>query len=259
MKLIKKLGRRTNKTGPNKQSYGLFLCPYCSKEVERPLRDGKICKSCGCAHDKLVGKANIKHGDSKSRLHYIWNNMKQRCYNKNDNAYKHYGGRGIKVCNEWKNDYVKFRDWALENGYKDNLEIDRIDNDGNYEPDNCKWSTRKEQNRNTRQNKIITYKGETHCLTEWAEILGVDAGRLSYRLGYGWSVERAFTEEVHIECRNKKTNRMITYNGETYCVAEWAEILGVKRNTLYARLNTLKWDIEKVLTTKVRQRVRRGE
>ena len=199
MKLIRKLERRISKSGKSKQSYGLFLCPYCKKEVERHLGNGRIAKSCGCIGHKLTGIANTKHGDSKnkhmSRLYAIWESMKQRCCNENGSGYKHYGGRGIKVCSEWKNDFVKFKDWALKNGYKDNLTIDRINNDGNYEPGNCKFSIMKEQQRNKRSNRLITYGEETHCLTEWAEILGMSEPALYYRLK-NWSVERAFTEKV---------------------------------------------------------------
>lgn len=199
MKLIKKLERRIGKSGKYTQSYGLFLCPYCGEEVEKQLGYEKICKSCGCMRNKLVGEASTKHGDCKngtiSRLYEIWRCAKQRCYNKNDNSYKNYGSRGIKVCSEWKNDFVKFKDWALKNGYKDNLTIDRINNDGNYEPGNCKFSIMKEQQRNKRSNRLITYGEETHCLTEWAEILGMSEPALYYRLK-NWSVERAFTEKV---------------------------------------------------------------
>jgi len=207
MKLIKKLGCLHTKKMKNRSSFGLFLCPYCGKEVERQMNSGKKYKSCGCMRDKLARESNTKHGDAKIkhifRLYRTWTDIKRRCYNKNEQAYKNYGGRGIAVCDEWKNDYVTFKTWALENGYKDNLSIDRIDNDGNYEPDNCKWSTRKEQARNTRSNKMITYGGETHCLTDWAEKLGMNFYTLQNRLGkLKWSVERALTTKVR--SRKKK-------------------------------------------------------
>ena len=95
-----------------------------------------------------------KHGESKTRLHRIWKGMKERCTNSKHKQFKDYGGRGITICPEWTNDYTVFRDWALNNGYKENLTIDRIENDGNYEPNNCQWITRTENNRSRKWNKI---------------------------------------------------------------------------------------------------------
>ena len=102
-------------------------------------------KSCGCLR--------IKHGMRNTRLYSIWHGMKERCYNTKHKFYKHYGGRGIKVCEEWKNDFQTFADWALSHGYADNLTIDRIDVNGNYEPSNCQWATNAEQQRNKRNSK----------------------------------------------------------------------------------------------------------
>jgi len=201
MELIRKTGRKLNKSGKSKQSYGLFLCSYCNKEVERGLGNGKTHQSCGCVRYKLIAKALVTHGDSKNghttKLYSIWASMKNRCYNENDSAYGNYGGRRIKICKEWKNDYKWFKKWAINNGYRNDLTIDRIDNDGNYKPENCKWSTVKEQNRNTRSNRMITYKGKTHCIAEWVEILRISRSVLYDRLyTLGWSVERAFTQKV---------------------------------------------------------------
>ena len=119
--------------------------------------------------------------------------MRSRCYNSNNPDFKHYGGRGIKICEEWYGSYSCFRDWSLSNGYSENLTIDRIDVNGNYEPSNCRWSTRKEQSLNTRSNRYIEYNGETKTLSEWSKIFGLYHKTISYRLNHGWSVEKALT------------------------------------------------------------------
>ena len=117
--------------------------------------------------------------------------MRTRCKNPNFRAYHYYGGRGIKVCEEWEA-FENFRDWALQNGYKEELTLDRIDANGNYEPSNCRWATRKEQSRNTRGVKIIEYNGVKKSIAEWAEDLGINYHTLYSRLTtLGWSAERA--------------------------------------------------------------------
>ena len=119
--------------------------------------------------------------------------MRRRCNKETDRRFKDYGGRGITVCKEWDK-FEAFQKWSIENGYNDNLSIDRIDTNGNYEPSNCKWSTTKEQNNNKRNNRILEYNGEAHNVTEWAAILGMSAHTIFSRLDLmGWSVEKALS------------------------------------------------------------------
>jgi hypothetical protein len=150
--------------------------------------------NCGCVRLKNAEKRLTTHGEFGTRLYAAWANMKRRTTNPNNHNYAYYGGRGISVCADWES-YEAFRDWAVVNGYQADLELDRIDNDGNYEPSNCRWVPRKKQANNMRKNRVITYNGETHSLSEWAEITGIKRATLSNRINtYGWSVERALTE-----------------------------------------------------------------
>lgn len=118
--------------------------------------------------------------------------MKTRCYNENSKSYKNYGGRGITVCDEWKTDFMSFYNWSMENGYQETLTIDRIDNDGNYEPTNCRWATRKVQMNNYSRNHLISKDGETHTIEEWSAITGIPASRIVTRINkLGWDEEKA--------------------------------------------------------------------
>lgn len=116
---------------------------------------------------------NIKHKKANTKIYKNYHEMKRRCYNKNASQYQDYGGRGIRVCDEWLAEFETFYNWAMDNGYREGLTIDRIDVNGNYTPDNCRWVDRKTQQRNRRNNVNFTYAGETHCLIEWCERLGL--------------------------------------------------------------------------------------
>lgn len=150
------------------------------------LKIGKT-KSCGC----LVREMNWIDGRKFERIHSIWVGMISRCKYEKLPAYERYGGRGIKVCDEWK-DYSKFREWALANGYRDDLTLDRKDTNGNYEPSNCRWADRYTQANNTRKNVRVEYKGETHTLSEWSRITGISLTRLYYRYTHGFPVDKVF-------------------------------------------------------------------
>ena len=107
------------------------------------------------------------------KLYKVWCGIKQRCFNPHSNRYKNYGGRGISICDEWKNSFETFCKWALENGYKEGLSIDRIDHEKNYEPSNCRWTDEITQQNNRTNNTLYEYEGETHTLTEWSRIKGI--------------------------------------------------------------------------------------
>lgn len=133
------------------------------------------------------------HGDSTSKLYGVWCSMKNRCNNPNNKEYSYYGGRGIRVDKAWNDSYEIFRDWAYTNGYTEHLSLDRIDNNKNYEPDNCRWVGSVAQANNRRSNRVYTYNGETHNLTEWAHIVGIDPRKVFCRIYLGWDFEKAIT------------------------------------------------------------------
>lgn len=135
----------------------------------------------------------FKHGMEGTRIYKIWDCMKQRCKNPNSPNFKDYGGRGITICKEWE-DFQNFFLWAKKSGYKNSLSLDRKNNDGPYSPENCKWSTRIEQQRNKRTNHFLTYNGETKTIAEWGEITGVSPATIQHRVSRdGWSIEEALT------------------------------------------------------------------
>lgn len=158
------------------------------------LRSGHT-RSCGCINKEVCAKLphNAKHGLHETRLYRIWNGIKNRTnLNNKKPLYKNYSGRGITICEEWQ-EFLPFYNWAMQNGYKDNLTIDRIDVNGNYEPTNCRWATYKEQQNNRRNNVFLEYNGERHTLAEWEEKLNMNRGLLKNRIKNGWNVERALT------------------------------------------------------------------
>ena len=155
-------------------------------------------KSCGCLHKETAYRQSYRHGMAQSRLYREWNNMKSRCNFKSGKCYSRYGGRGITYCKEWE-DFVNFEKWALQNGYADNLTLDRINNDGSYTPDNCRWVTNIEQQRNKCDNHFITYRGQTKTVVEWAEAIGISSSTIIRRLRRGWSVAQAL-EQPSMRC-----------------------------------------------------------
>ena len=178
--------------GKSKDNRQQYLCKCdCGKEtivVGKHLVSGNT-KSCGCYKRDAGVIANTTHGMSKTRIYKTWASMKDRCEREKSNHYANYGGRGITVCDEWRNDFKAFCDWALSNGYADNLTIDRIDVNKNYCPDNCRWVLANEQAKNKRKTIYLTKDGETRLVKEWAQILGIPAYTIYSRKELGFSDE----------------------------------------------------------------------
>lgn len=175
--------------------YWLCLCDCGIKRIvrEQSLTSGKS-KSCGCYHSDIMhdvgAKINTTHGMSTSRLYGIFKHMHNRCNNTKDVRYKCYGGRGISVTSEWDS-FETFKDWALSNGYTESLSIDRINVNGGYSPDNCRWVDAKTQANNKSNNKCYTYNGNTHNIGEWSQIMNIPYKKLWKRLHNGWDIEKA--------------------------------------------------------------------
>lgn len=149
-------------------------------------------------HQKQALKATADKNISETRIYKIWETMKNRCYCTGQTSYKHYGGRGITVCDKWRHNFQEFYNWAMSNGYSEELTLDRINNDGNYEPDNCRWVTMKEQCRNKSSNRLLSYKGKTQCLSDWAAEIGIDRRTIAKRIDkLGWTIEKALSTPVN--------------------------------------------------------------
>lgn len=188
-------------------------CGNTTEVTTYRLRKGET-KSCGCLNydtDKRktseVGKANKVHGMSKTRVYKTYSGIKERCLNPNSKKYPDYGGRGITLSKEWDS-FEKFHQWSIENGYDEELTLDRIDVNGNYEPNNCRWVDMKIQSNNKRNNRYVEYNGITKTLAEWAEHFGIKRVTLASRLDrQGLSFEEAISKEVKIGGHKKKKDK----------------------------------------------------
>lgn len=170
------------------------VCECGEKRAVRgnDLRLGKS-TSCGCS---LIDNPNSKkHGETGTPLYMVYHGMRARCYNENNKDYHHYGGRGIAICDEWQ-DYEKFRDWAMLNGYQDGLSIERNNVNGDYSPENCRWANKREQSINKRTTVYLTAFGETKPLVVWAEERKISDATLRRRIKAGWSADRALSAPV---------------------------------------------------------------
>lgn len=166
------------------------------------LNGGKMQKCRKCSKESrieyLKKMPRKGHGMTKTKIWKTWRAMRERCYVPCVGGYKNYGGRGIKVCDEWNASFENFMEWAYANGYKENLSLDRIDVNGNYEPNNCRWVTFLEQANNKRTSHFLEYNGEIKTITEWSRITGINKNTLLSRVTkYGWSVERALNTKTN--------------------------------------------------------------
>lgn len=165
-------------------------------------------KSCGCLRKESNIQKKTIHGMTGTSIYNTWHSMKARCYNPTDHNYPRYGNRGISVCDEWTNSFESFYEWAISNGYHEGLSIDRIDNDGNYCPDNCRWVTTKVQNNNRGVSINISYDGKIQNLSEWCKDLGLPYMRIWQRLNvYGFTFEEAITEPTHKRSGKRKKGK----------------------------------------------------
>ena len=218
-------------------------CGNENKVTTNMLRRGNS-KSCGCLSRDMTSERNLTHGMTKTPEYSTWISMKTRCYNKKFHAYKHYGGRGITVCDRWLKSFDNFYE---DMGPKPTPEhsIDRIDNNKGYSPGNCKWVTINEQANNRRNNHNITLDCTTKTISQWGDEIGINSSVISLRLRRGWDSEKALTTPI-------KKERLITFNNKTLTINEWSKETGIDVKNLYNRLK-LGWPIEKVLTQPVRK------
>lgn len=165
----------------NKTFY-MCLCDCGNvKSVYRDHLKTGATSSCGCFRSEKFSSMLTKHGMSNTKIYKIWAGMIERCSYKRHKSYKYYGGRGISVCEEWLNSFENFYNWSIENGYREGLTIDRVDNDGNYCPENCKWVTMEDQSKNKSNTVFIEIDGVKKTLSEWSDFLNIKLSTLRDR------------------------------------------------------------------------------
>lgn len=202
-----KFGRWTviNRAPNNRANNTMWWCA-CECGTERAvtgddLKSGKSF-SCGCKRSETTAFRNRRHDGCGTRLYRIWTGMKERCYAKSQDGYKNYGLRGITVCDEWKDNFSAFRNWALSHGYQDQLTLERKDVNGNYCPDNCTWIPKTMQPRNTRASHVIEIDGKRQCLTAWVEEVGIGMSTFYYRVAHGMDEAEAILTPVRGKVSN---------------------------------------------------------
>lgn len=212
----------------------LCRCDCGTEKIVKPFRalNGRQV-SCGCYRKENAGKASITHGESHTKLHNTWLGMRRRCEKPSDSAYSRYGGRGIKVCDEWQ-DYSVFAAWARENGYSESLSIERKDVNSGYAPDNCTWIPQPKQARNRTTTFRVTYRGKEMSLAEASELAGLPYKQVHYRIKRrGWPVEKALSVPIR----------------ESGMLRERCERAGVNYRTVTNRIYSLGWTEERAINT----------
>lgn len=194
---LKVRSRADDQILPSGRHRVMWLCDCsCGNQIAvlaDNLKRGKT-TSCGCYRADMNRERFGTYLDTNSKLYNVWCGIKFRCYNPNSAYYGRYGGRGIVMCDEWENSYESFRAWAINSGYRDGVSIDRINNDLGYLPSNCRWVDSVAQANNRSSNKMFTMNNETHNLSEWAKLSGINYKTLHYRIfTAGWDFEKAVT------------------------------------------------------------------
>ena len=211
----------------DKYRYSYWKC-ICLKCGLIKVKNTRMLKEVRCSRC-----SKIKHGQSRTRLWRIYDGIKKRCFDRNNKFFKDYGGKGITLCDEWMN-FDNFKIWALQNGYDEKLTIDRIDNNGNYEPSNCRWADGRTQANNKSNNFNITIDNTTHTLTEWARIYWINRGTIRRRIEMGWSVEDAIKTKVGK--RFCKTVEKYSINGISKSLYDWCEVYKIDKETARRRM-----------------------
>ncbi|MCM1437818.1 MAG: hypothetical protein NC131_01210 [Roseburia sp.] len=236
---------RCVKKDENHQQFWLCKCDCGNEKIIRRsdlLRKPIGTQSCGCLAREIKVKRFTKHGleTSNKRLYKIWDSMKQRTNPNVVSCRGNYRKNGITVCDEWRNDFPAFYDWAMTNGYSENLTIDRIDNNKGYSPENCRWVDMKVQANNRSNNTLITYKGETKTLAQWCEQYNIKSDTVTHRMKRGYSFEKAITEPIDKLVRYE-------YKGKLLTRAEMSELSGLPISCIQNRIQH-GWDIERIMT-----------
>lgn len=225
------------------------------------------CKcECGCIKDVDIYRLKYGHSLACSRCRYnektvplyikrlrrIYHNIKQRCYNPKSPKYKDYGGRGVVVCEDWKNNSNLFIEWALNNGYKDEYTIDRIDNNGNYCPENCRWSDIETQANNKRTNHYLFYKGKTYTVSSFCKTFNLNRLVISQRINrYGYDNPELLLKKSLSGYKNRKL--FATINGKKKSIVEWCEQLKINYSSVYNRIHRYGFSPEKAITTPIKK------
>lgn len=228
---------------------GYFWRCRCICGTEKDIRTFHLgtkngIKSCGCKLKEFISQKNGRHHMTGKKEYKSWQGMKSRCLDPTNKDYSRYGGRNIAVCKRWLDSFDNFlEDMQLSPG--PGYTLDRIDNTGNYEPSNCRWTTKTTQARNRRSNKILTFNGKSHTVAEWSEIIGINRYALYGRIKLGWDTEEILSTPSN-NVRTKNRGLTLTIDGVEKTKVEWAQHFGVRYDTLIARLNK-GWPVEKAV------------